>query len=402
MNIVKLLAPAAACVLASSVAEAGVLHVPDGYPTIQAGLEAAVAGDTVLVGCGTYYEHGLVMTSGVTLTSETGFPDCVTIDAVNLDRVIDCFELDETSTIQGLTIKNGRNHVSSPTELGGGGVRCWLSSVRVLRCAFIDNYSALTGGGGLAANPLPLYVESCVFVGNSTDDAGGGAIFSQVGATQITDCQFEGNTAKSGGAVATYLCEATIEDCAFVGNSTHWYHGGAIDLYSCDAAISRCTFIGNTATAFGGGIHCNFGSDAAIVNCTFAHNTAEDGAGVATGINSHPTVENSIIAFSFAGGAVYCHDYDPGTISLACCDLYGNTEGDWVDCGAGQQGVDGNFSEDPMFCGDAAPGSPYALELGSPCAAENSQGCGLLGAWDVGCISPVNSRSWGQIKTLYR
>ena len=402
MNVAKLPVSVTACLLACSIAGAGVLHVPDDYPTIQAGLDAAAAGDTVLIGCGTYYEHGLVMTSGVTLTSETGFPDCVTIDAENLDRVIDCFELDETSTIQGLTIKSGRNPESSPTGLGGGGVRCWLSSVRILRCAFIDNYSPVTGGGGLAANPLPLEVESCVFVGNSTDDAGGGALFSQVGATQITDCQFEGNTAKRGGAVATYLCEATIEGCTFVGNSAHIYHGGAVDLYSCDAAISRCTFFGNTAIAFGGGINCNMGSDAAIANCTFDQNTAEHGAGVATGINSHPTIENSIIAFSVAGGAVYCHDYDPGTISLACCDLYGNTGGDWIDCGEGQQGVFGNFSEDPLFCGEAAPGTPCALEPGSPCAAENSQGCDLIGAWDVGCLSPVEPRSWGLIKSMYR
>ena len=402
MNHARLLAPIAACLLASSVAGAGVLHVPDDYSTIEGGLGAATAGDTVLVACGTYYEHGLVMKSGVTLVSETGLPSCVTIDALGLERVIDCFQLEETSTLEGLTIRNGRNHVSSPTELGGGGVRCWLSSVRVLRCAFIDNYSPLTGGGGLAADPLPLHVESCVFAGNSTGDASGGAIFSQVGATLIADCHFEGNTANSGGAVATYLCEATIEDCMFVGNSTDLYHGGAIDLYSCDASIIRCTFTDNTAVAFGGAILCNMGSDATIESCTFDQNTAEHGAGVATGINSHPTVENSIVVFSAAGGAVYCHDYDPGSISLACCDLYGNTGGDWVDCGMGQQGVDGNFSEDPRFCGDAAPGSPYALRQDSLCAAENSQGCGLVGAWDVGCLSPIDLQSWGVIKSLFR
>jgi len=402
MNTGAVLGSIILCLLSLSVSEAGILHVPDDHATIQEALDTAAPGDTVLIACGTYYEHGLVMTSGVTLISETGLPDCVAIDAENLSRVLDCHSVDGPAVIEGLTIKNGRNQASAPGEPGGGGVSCWLSSVRVVRCKFIDNSSPYTVGGGLASSAMSLLVESCVFVGNSSGDGGGGAIFSNAGAVQITDCRFEGNTANAGGGIAAYICEATIDNCGFEGNSADVGHGGAVDLYSCPAAFSRCTFLGNTAAAFGGGVFCNAGSDATIEGCTFIQNTAEHGAGVAVGANSHPALGNSIIAFSTAGGAVYCHDFDPGTVSLACCDLYGNTGGDWVDCGAGQQGTNGNLSENPMFCGEAAPGAPYALEPDSPCAAENSQGCGLIGAWDVGCLSPVAARGWGLIKSLYR
>ena len=187
-----------------------------------------------------------------------------------------------------------------------------------------------------------------------------------------------------------------------MGNSAHGNHGGAIDLYSCDATITRCTFTGNSAADFGGGILCGLGSDAAISNCTFDGNAAEHGAGVAAGGNCDPTIENSIIAFSTGGGAVYCHDYAPCSISLTCCDLYGNVGGDWVDCGSGQQGIAGNVSLDPRFCGDSVPDSPYTLDSGSPCAAANSQGCGLIGAFDVGCATPVEAASWAVIKSLYR
>lgn len=381
-------------------AQGALIRVPLDQPTIQAGLAAASAGDTVLVECGTYYECGIQMKSGVALTSATGQADCVTIDAEQGDRILECYEVDETTVIEGLTFANGLSPESSPTELGGGAIRCRFSSPWIRNCSFVNNSSPLTGGGAIGANPMPLKVTSCTFYGNSTADNLGGAIFSMVGTTEIRDCLFVDNSS-AGGAVACLLCSAMIEDCLFERNSSS-AHGGAVDLYSCGASIAGCTFTENTATDFAGGVLCNMGSDATIQGCTFVRNAAGSGAGVATGINSHPVLLSSIIAFSEGGGAVYCHDYEPGSISLTCCDLYGNAGGDWIDCATGQQGVGGNICEDPLFCGDDTPDAPYALFPDSPCAAANSHGCGLIGSWDVGCQSPVERRTWGVIKSLFR
>jgi hypothetical protein len=93
-------------------------------------------------------------------------------------------------------------------------------------------------------------------------------------------------------------------------------------------------------------------------------------------------MHNTIIAFSIQGEAVYCQD--TGTVQvLGCCDLFGNEGGDWVGCVAGQNGQNGNISEDPLFC-DAENGD-FTLHSDSPCLGENNPECGTMGAKGSGC-----------------
>jgi hypothetical protein len=64
--------------------------------------------------------------------------------------------------------------------------------------------------------------------------------------------------------------------------------------------------------------------------------------------------------------------------------------------------VNGNLSADPLFC-DIAHGD-LMIQEDSPCAPSNSGvTCDLIGALGVGCGTvSVESKSWGQIKGLYR
>ena len=65
-------------------------------------------------------------------------------------------------------------------------------------------------------------------------------------------------------------------------------------------------------------------------------------------------------------------------------NIFGNEGGDWVGALSQDEGMDGNISASPQFCGPADSDNPYTLNDTSPCAATNP-GCGLMGAFDVNC-----------------
>ena len=64
----------------------------------------AAPGDTVEVACGTYYESAIGVRDGVNVVSETGTPDCVTIDAQGVAGVFRCVGTDRLASIVGFTI----------------------------------------------------------------------------------------------------------------------------------------------------------------------------------------------------------------------------------------------------------------------------------------------------------
>ena len=121
-------------------------------PTIQAGVDSASAGDTVLVACGMYRDcthqtwvptegyHCVIMKSGICLRSETGEPDCATIEAerpvpLQLRRVILCYNVDETASIEGFTITGG--FLDDPDAVpDGAGIYCEDSSPTITNCFF--------------------------------------------------------------------------------------------------------------------------------------------------------------------------------------------------------------------------------------------------------------------------
>jgi predicted outer membrane repeat protein len=337
--------------LTSVSLHAATIHVPADQPTIQAGIDAASAGDTVLVECETYYEHDIMLKDGIVLVSTTGFQDCVTIDALQQGTVFNCSGID--LTIQGFTITGGQ------VALNGGGMNIYDSSVALVNCRFVGNectdWEWSRGGAIYCEDASPSFLN-CEFVENTCGAAG--AIYCKFGAPTFTNCTFSRNLASGGGAV--------------IGRSS-------------SPTFTGCSFLENTATTWGGAIHFSFPSTPTLTNCTFYGNTADDAVG---------------------GGAIYCQE---SMVTVEYCIFWGDSPEEIIldmggtatalcsDIQGGWPG-EGNIDLDPLFC-DPNMGD-FTLRNDSPCAPENND-CGLMGAWPVGCSTGTENATWSQVKALY-
>lgn len=374
-------------VLLTALASAGFAHTysvqPDGsgdYPTIQAAADVAVGGDVIELGSGTFIGAGnrdiLVHGPDVIVRSQSGDPATCIIDCQDAGRgfFLQGGALDGTVNLEGITITRGREYL-------GGGVYCEFVWPVISNCVFYRNFAQR--GGGFALEWGAGTFVRCRFVENAAGLEGGAFTVPDAAiGVDVTfeECQFVGNTAPSGGAVyflAYPIRGTSFHNCSFVANSAGT--GGAITLIGFSPLIDQCTFVSNyTGTGTGGAIACQLGGY----------------------FQANPDIRHCIFAFSIGGPAVSCDTgCDP---TLTCSDLYGNSGGDWVGCLADQADQNGNLCADPLFCDPA--NQDYTLRFDSPCAPQENPACGLVGAWPVGCVSPVpvRSTSWGAVKARFR
>ena len=162
------------------------------------------------------------------------------------------------------------------------------------------------------------------------------------------------------------------------------FNGGAFNCYHSDPIITNNIITnndGNYVTA----LACYY-SDPVLINNTISGNGSPGGPVFCAQKGSHPTFINCIITFNYFNhpwdSAVFCED--SSTVTLTCCNIYGNTYGDWVGCIADQVDINGNFSADPRFCYPDT--GNYNIYSNSPCAPANNSCSLLIGALDVECV----------------
>jgi parallel beta-helix repeat protein len=311
----------------TSVATAKIWHVPSVCPTIQAGIDSAAAGDTVLVADGTYTGTGNrdidFMGKAILVTSENG-PEVTVIDCEGSESdphrgfFFHSGE-DSSSVVQGFTITNGYAP-GDWTENYGGAILCDSSSSPTIEENTIAGNTAYLGGGICCNYYSSPTIVSNTIIGNDAYGCAGGIACWVSSSPIIVGNTITENTAYGsgpGGGIGCFDSSPTIEGNTITQNTAGESGGGGIYLAESSSVIKGNTISGNTSGELlaGGGIFCGSSSSVIIEGNTIIKNeTREYGGGIACWFSVSTTIERNIITKNYGrdgGGGIYCLHSSP-------------------------------------------------------------------------------------------
>lgn len=150
--------------------------------SIQAGIDMAATGDTVLVFPGTYLENinyngkTIVIASHYLITGNPTDINQTIIDGNMQDGVVKVVSGESEGTrLVGFTIQNGLNLYEFS---GAGGVSTKNSTLSIEKCKIIDNYAIRTGG--VESKNATIMLDSCYISNNKS-------LFSYTGGIAFID-----------------------------------------------------------------------------------------------------------------------------------------------------------------------------------------------------------------------
>jgi hypothetical protein len=291
-------------VLISAMVNATIINVPGDYSTIQAGINASVNSDTVLVQPGTYVENINFNDKSIVVIGDTLDNSITIIDGNALSSVVSIINgEDSTSVITGFTIQNGLADY-------GGGIFCYTCSTTISNNIIIGN-TAYNGGGILCWPGSFPTISNNIISGNTTNNVYNG---SNGGGIYCWDRSFP-----------------IISNNIIIGNSA----------------------IGNSS--FGGGIYCATSSPVVFNNIIWA-NIAGYGLGndVAVGFFTTPIfyycdIQDTIeVSASFGTGVIsvdpHFRDAENGDFHLMSTACGDSVDSPCIDTG------DPNILDDTLDC----------------------------------------------------
>ena len=345
---------------------------PAGFNNIQAAIDDAKDGDTLIVADGKYTGAGNrdidFKGKAITVKSENGPENCV-IDCNGTEsephRGFRFHSGEEANSIvSGLTITGGYGpeeeyYYEHPVKRSyGGGIYCVGSSPTIINCKITRNTAKVDGGGVYLQGAGAPRLIDCIISENRASNIGGG-MATEWCSGWTHNCVFSKNSASQGGAVGFWSAAAPmLSFCRISENSANGYGGGIISL-SSGVTITNCVITKNTA-AFGGGGIVTGGDNRlhgqlTIKNCTFSRNTAtSEGGAIFCGELSFPSVSNCILWADKANQGQ--------EIAMSCSDWGSQLFIRYSDVQGGQAGVvrgpyepcklnwgPGNIDVDPLF-----------------------------------------------------
>ncbi|HTM20525.1 MAG TPA: hypothetical protein VL172_08460 [Kofleriaceae bacterium] len=239
------------------------------YSTLQAAVDDAPAGATLLVCAGTYGENLVIDGKQLTVRGTDG-RDATIIEANRAGAGILVRNTGGTGVIlEGLTVRNGY----APN---GGALRCADSVLAVHDSALLGSEAGQLGGG-MYASACTVELIGVLARGNTSSQGGG--IYLDGGAATIRQTEIRQNHARTRGGGIVIAVDAVIEDSTISDNIADWVGGG---LYAFEgAAVVRHNLIhGNTSKNDGGGLYFHMGTPQIIDNTIEFNTSGDDGGGL--------------------------------------------------------------------------------------------------------------------------
>lgn len=322
--------------LSPAAAVGGVIHVPGDQGTIQGGIDAAVDGDTVLVGPGVYHEALSFNGKHIVLQSSHGVSSAI-LSGAGLSAPILTLSAGETrdAVISRLTFQS-----ADLTDAFGGAIACNPASPTIVDNVFLDN-RANSGGAVVAlggSDPL------------------------------IARNRFDGNSSlANGGAIAVIQSSAAIEHNIFSRNNSR-SHGGGVFTRDAQVMARYNVFTGNECLYWGGAFASTNNSLDTLINNSFYDNDASLGS-ITIAYTTSVRILNNIVAFNRCEGLAISQ---LGSCSNDFNDVFGNADGNYSSVSPGFN----SLSADPLWQDTSSydlrliPGSP-CIDAGSPLATFN-------------------------------
>jgi hypothetical protein len=346
----------------------------DAFTDLQVALDAAIKGDEIRVGQGTYKPTvpggnrsiSFLVPNGVTLLGGyagvgavdpdrrdiEAYPTVLSGDLNGDDNLVvyasGLLEMpsrqdnsyhvvqvpyvfpEAATTIGGFSISSGNANGEHYTQRDGAGVVAEHNGVLIESCVIEANSAAGNAGGCEWGN-----LRNCRFLANYSGGYGGGVTFPRA----MESCVFERNIGVYGGGMYGAYDDTVYTQCEFRDNEAGL--GGAVFLWNQKGNFERCDFVGNRSTGNGGGIYifnnCTCQSELSLIRCRMVDNRSGSSGG-AIYQEGNPRVElyscliqsNHAIVF---GGGIFSQTYkgmrDMGYLGVTNCTIVGN--------GAGQQ-----------------------------------------------------------------